>query len=93
MITVIVGIASSWSLYSFAATVKESNLREQLVKEQTVLAEKLDELHHEEGVILTKEKLETLTQALETLEKQARSLSEKNQAILQPQIKALVEEV
>lgn len=78
---------SGLSIYTVAETVKESNLKEQLVVEQDKLTNQVVQLLNEEILVQqsieeTQKVLADLTNSLDRLEAKTEKLSKENQLIL-----------
>lgn len=78
---------SGLSIYTVAETVKESNLKEQLVVEQDELTNQVVQLLNEEILVQqtiaeTQKVLADLTNSLDRLEAKTEKLSKENQLIL-----------
>ncbi|HIZ52900.1 MAG TPA: hypothetical protein IAA20_03040, partial [Candidatus Enterococcus avicola] len=89
---------SGLSIYTVAETVKESNLKEQLVVEQDELTNQVVQLLNEEileqqTIAETQKVLTDLTDSMDRLQAKTEKLSKENQLILRPQTQKIADNI
>lgn len=88
-------VASSWSIFTVAGTVKESNLKDRLVEKQTMLTKEVNQLFDEEvleelTIEETQEKLTLLASQMNKIQNEMKNLTDKNQETLRQESDKIV---